>query len=92
MCELTGKIIKIFDERRISDKLTVREFVVKTNDQYPQEVLLQLANKKCDLIIDKHEGDDVRCHVNIRGRASTNRDGEKKWYTSIEAWKLEDVE
>lgn len=83
--ELTGTIVKIFDERRISEKLTVREFVIKTGDTYPQEVIMQLANAKCDQIIGMKNGDSVTAHINIRGRKGNN----EKWYNTIEAWKLE---
>ena len=85
--EIQGKIIHIFDEKRINDKLTIREFVVNTGGTYPQEVIMQLANKNCDKIIGKHVGDEITAYINIRGRKATN--GEKKWFNTIEAWRID---
>lgn len=84
--ELQGQIIHIFDEKRISDKLTIREFVIKTPGEYPQQILVQTANAKTNLIIGKKVGDVVTAHINIRGRRAGV---ENKWFNSIECWKLE---
>jgi predicted Zn-dependent protease with MMP-like domain len=84
---ISGKIIHIFDEKRISEKLTVRDIVVKTQDEYPQEIVMQLANQKCDLVIGHYPGENVTAHVNLKGRQA--KDGTKRWFNIIEAWKLE---
>lgn len=84
--EITGTIIHISDEKRINEKLTIREFVVKTEGTYPQEIIMQLANKNCDKIIGKHVGDEITAHINIRGRKASNGD---KWFNTIECWKID---
>ncbi len=83
--EIVGTLHKIFDERRITDNFTIREFVVKVDDgQYTQEILCQCVNKKVDLIIGFKPGERVAVSINLRGKEKNG-----KWYNQIEAWKIE---
>lgn len=85
--QVSGTIERIFDARQITEKFSVREFVVKTTDgQYPQMVVLQLMNEAGEKI-DSHEvGDEVTVHFNLRGRAS-KKDG--RFWNTLAAWKIE---
>ena len=87
--ELTGTIKAIFQEERKSDKFVVREFVVTTepDSPYPQHVILQLSNAKCDLIIGKKPGDKVICSINIKGREWNGPNG-IKYFNTIECWQI----
>ena len=85
--EITGTIVHIFETKKVNDKLTIREFVVNTGGNYPQEILMQLANKNIDKLNDKDVQDTVTVHINIRGRKASN--GDNKWFNTIEAWKID---
>jgi hypothetical protein len=85
---IDGTIEYIFPEKHVSDGFNIREFVVNTGGQYPQTIICQLTNSRCDLIIGKHIGDKVLAHVNIRGRKAK---GETKYYNQIDCWKLEKI-
>ena len=65
------------------------EFVVKTNDQYPQLIQLQANKDKADNVIKYNKvGDIVDCSINLRGREWTNPQGEVKYFNTIECWKV----
>lgn len=87
---ITGTIRKIYDERRISEKFNTRDFVLTIggDSPYPQPILLTLVNNNCDLIIGKHEGDEVECCINFKGREWTNQNGETKYFNTIECWRI----
>lgn len=89
--EVQGEIIFKKDVQVVSEKFRKREFVVKTQDQYPQEILLQLVQDKCELVNNFAVGSVVKCHINIRGRGFVNKEGVKQWFNSLEAWKIEMV-
>lgn len=82
--EIKGTIIEIMDTVQVTDKFKKREFVVKTESEYPQEIILQLGQSKCDLIDNFKIGQDVTAHINIRGRKSGDR-----WWNTIECWKID---
>jgi len=91
--EVTGTIIEIFETQEISDKFKKRELILKTNDQYPQELSIQLTQDRCD-IIEKYDivkDDFVKVSINLRGREWTSPKGERKWFNTIDAWKIENL-
>lgn len=88
--EITGTIILIKDAQQVSEKFRKKEFVIKTDDQnYPQEILLELVQDKCEIINSYREGSQVKAHINIRGRSFINKQGVKSWFNSIACWKME---
>ena len=86
--ELTGKLVIKYDIQQISEKFKKREFVIKTDDKYPQFITLQLVNDKCGLIDPVSVGDDITVQININGR-EYQKDGQTRYFNSIEAWKIE---
>lgn len=91
--EVTGNITQIFEEQVISEKFKKREFVITTNEQYPQEIIIQLTQDRCRLIEDSDVmlNDFVKVSINLRGRQYTNANNETKWFNSIDAWKIENL-
>ena len=61
MSELTikGAIKLINPIKVISDKFSVREFVITTADKYPQEVIFQTVNDRMDVIAPYGQGQVV---------------------------------
>lgn len=82
--ELRGTIFQIFPPQTITPKLTKSEFILKTEDQYPQEIKIELINQNTALINKYKVGDKVSVDLNIRGRKASNG----QWYNSIQAWKI----
>lgn len=91
MSELTlkGRIAAIFDKEQITDTFSKREFVVETDEQYPQSVKFELTQAKCDDIDNYKVGEELTVHFNIRGRKWTNKQNEDKYFVSLNAWRLE---
>lgn len=87
--DLKGKITVINAKHQVSEKFAKREFVIETTeDKYPQTILLQLTQDRCELLDSHAVGEVVTCSINIRGRAWTNQQGETKYFNTIEVWKI----
>lgn len=79
-----GKLHKVFDEEQKSDNFKAREFVVETDEKYPQFIKFQLVQDKCSLIDGHREGDQVNVSFDLRGREWNG-----KYFTNLQAWKIE---
>lgn len=90
---LQGKLHKKFDTKQISASFRKREFVIEfvENPLYPQYVLLQLIQDKCDLIDSYEEGTMLEVAFNLRGREWTSPQGEVKYFNSLDAWRVTPV-
>lgn len=81
---MTGTIEKIGQKEIKSEKLTVREIVIRTGtDQFPELVPMQLKNDKCSLVDMANVGDSIEVSFNIRGREWNG-----KYFTNLEAWQV----
>ncbi|MEW6470437.1 MAG: DUF3127 domain-containing protein [Bacteroidota bacterium] len=90
--DITGTIKVIHKEEKVNDNFTKRVFVITDNSsQYPQIIPFELVKDKCSLIDKFKVGDEVKVHFNIRGREWTSPKGEIKYFTSLNAWRIENV-
>lgn len=86
--KVTGNIKVIKDTITVSDKFQKREFVVTTNDMYPQEILIQMTQDKCEVLNGYKVGQNVEVDINLRGREWTSPQGEVKYFNTIEGWRI----
>lgn len=86
---IAGTLFKILPLKTISDKLSITEFWIKTDGQYPQYITLQAKNDKAQQLDGVNIGDAITAHINIEGRLWTNPQGEEKAFNSLTLWKLE---
>lgn len=91
MSEVIGKIEIIKNTIEVSGSFKKREFVVTSSEQYPQSILMEMTQDKCDLLNQFKVGDDVNVSYNLRGRSWTNPQGEVKWFNTIQAWKISKI-
>src|SRR5690554_1676529 len=90
MFSITGKLIVKNDTEQITDTFKKREFVISDEgSQYPQEIMFQLVQDKCDLIDSFNVGDEMKVNFNIRGRRWESPQKETKFFVSLDAWRLE---
>jgi hypothetical protein len=83
--DLTGTVKLVQDARTISDKFTVREFVVTVDDgKYPQDIVLQFVNDKVGMLDNVQSGQEVTVSFDIRGREYNGR-----YFNNLNAWKIE---
>lgn len=87
--EITGKVHHLGDEINVTASYNKRELVLKTDEQYPQLILIEFGQGKCNEYLDKlNHGDVVTVGINIRGREWINPQGEAKYFNSIAGWKV----
>jgi len=88
--EVTGKIKLINDEQTFgASGFRKREMVITTNEQYPQMLMIEFVQDKCDLLNNYQVGQDVKIAINLRGREWINPEGVAKYFNSIQGWRIE---
>ena len=83
--QVKGTLLKILDRETISEKFSKQTVIVRTKEEYPQEIPIEFTNARIDLIKGYKEGTDVDISINLRGREWK---GNNKWFASIEGWKI----
>ena len=88
--EVIGKI-KLINETQTfgASGFRKREMVVTTNEQYPQMIMIEFVQDKCDLLNNYQVGQDVKVSINLRGREWINPEGVAKYFNSIQGWRIE---
>ncbi len=87
--EVVGKIKLINDTQTFGNNgFRKRDLVVTTDEQYPQMILVEFVQDKCDLLNTFKIGDDVTININIRGREWINPEGVAKYFNSIQGWRI----
>ena len=90
MFKFQGKIKVINETQVISEKFKKREFVVTdTSSMYPQDVMFQSVQDKCDMLNGYAVEDQVEVSFNLRGREWTSQDGVVKYFNTLDAWRIE---
>jgi hypothetical protein len=90
--EVVGKIKLLGDVQTFgqADKpFLKRELVVTTEEQYPQMIMIEFVQDKCDLLNNYKVGQDVKVSINLRGREWINPQGEVKYFNQIQGWRIE---
>ena len=88
--ELQGSI-KLIGETKTygANGFRKREIVVTTEEQYPQDLLVEFIQDKCDLLSQFSPGQKVTIGINLKGREWTSPQGEVKYFNSIQGWRIE---
>ena len=74
--EVIGKIKIIGDVQTFgANGFQKRELVVTTDDQYPQMIMIEFVQDKCNLLNNYSVGQDVKVSINLRGRNGLIRKG-----------------
>lgn len=90
MSEVTGKIKMVGDTQTFEEKgFRKRELVVTTEEQYPQHILIEFVQDKCDLLDAYRLGENVKVGINLRGREWVNPQGETKYFNSVQGWRID---
>ncbi len=90
--EVQGKIKMVGETKTFGNNgFRKREVVVTTEEQYPQHILIEFVQDKCDLLNDYSEGQPVKIGVNLRGREWVNPQGETKYFNSVQGWRIENL-
>jgi len=82
--ELTGTIVKFYETKTFPSGFSIQEFVVRTDERYPQEILVQAAKEKIDTLKNFKENDVVKVKFNLRGREYNGRH-----FVSLDMWAMD---
>ena len=88
-----GTLYKKFDTVQVTDKFKKREFVVEMVDgAYTQLIKFQMVQDNCEKLDGFNEGDQMEVSFNLRGREWTNKGGEVKFFSNLDAWRIDKVQ
>lgn len=91
--EIQGRIKQIFPSQMIGQNgFEKRDLVITTIEQYPNDIIIQFTQQRCDLLDSLQVGQNVKVYINIRGREWTSPQGEIKYFNTIEGWKIEVIQ
>ena len=85
--EMKGKVKKIFEQQDFPSGFYKREFVITTEEQYPQDVKFTTVKERTEQIAKLQEGDAVLVKFDIRGNEYND-----KFYVDLNAWRVESGE
>ena len=90
---IKGKVLEIFPVQQVRESFRKREFVIefRENPQYAEYIKFEFLQEKCDLLNDYKPGDEVEIQFNLKGRIWTNPQGEKVYFNSLQAWRIDKV-
>lgn len=69
-----------------------RELIIVTEEQYPQTISFDFTQGNCELLNNYQVGQVVKITFDIRGREWTNPQGEVKYFNSLVAWRIANVD
>jgi len=85
--KLSGKIKMIGEVQNFDSGFVKREFVITTNEQYPQDVKFEVVKEKAtDFEQYNKVGDNVDVKFNVRGNEYNG-----KYYVSLQSWHVAKV-
>lgn len=87
--EVTGRVKIVGPVQEISASFKKRELIITTEEQYPQVLAIEFTQDKGDLINDYQPGELVRVSINLRGREWVSPQGDTRYFTSIQGWRIE---
>lgn len=87
--EILGNIIFIGETQQISEKFKKREFVIETDEQYPQQIKLQFEGDKCSILDNYDIGQQATVYFNLRGRSYTDKQNQTQYANTLQAWKIQ---
>lgn len=78
--EIVGTIKIVMDVQTFASGFTKREFVITTEDNYPQEVKFECIKERCALLDNVQVGERVKVHFRVRGNEYKER-----YYVNLQA-------
>tara|TARA_B100001287_G_scaffold115233_2_gene96908 strand:- start:2860 stop:3237 length:378 start_codon:yes stop_codon:yes gene_type:complete len=91
--EVSGLIKFIGEVKEISATFKKRELVIKTDEQYPQTILIEFVQDKTDLLNKCKVGQSIKVNINLRGREWENpQTKEIKYFNTIQGWRIESID
>ena len=82
------------DTQQVTETFRKREFVLEYSDNpmYPQYIKFELIQDRVQLVDNVEVGDKVDVTFNLRGREWTAPDGAKKYFNTLDCWRIQKIE
>lgn len=81
--ELIGTVKLIEPEQTFSSGFSKREFVITTEEKFPQDVKMECVKEKVEQLAGLSLGDQVKVSFNVRGNEYKGR-----YYVNLQAWRV----
>lgn len=86
---ITGRVLEIFPVQKINEKFSKREFVIETDEQYPQTIKLECTGKSISLSDNIEINQNIEVQANLKGSKWTNRDtNNTSYFTALSVWRI----
>jgi single-strand DNA-binding protein len=82
--EISGKVKLVMETQTFASGFAKREFVITTQEKFPQDVKLECLKDKTALLDNLAEGQSVKVQFDINGREYNGR-----YFVNLVAWKVE---
>jgi single-strand DNA-binding protein len=82
--EISGTLKKIMERQDFPSGFYKQEFVVTTEERFPQDIKLDCLKEKVELLQPFKEGDRIKVAFDLRGREWNER-----YFVDLSAWKIE---
>jgi len=86
---IKGTIKKIYPTQQINDTFKKREFILVTDEKYPQTIKFELTQKKTEFLDDIKKQVNATVYFNVRGRDWINKENKTVYFVSLNVWKIE---
>tara|TARA_R110001632_G_scaffold61599_4_gene148491 strand:+ start:693 stop:1082 length:390 start_codon:yes stop_codon:yes gene_type:complete len=90
---VTGTIVSIGETKEITQKFKKREIVIKTDAEPDKPWMsnvygMELTQDRCDMADPFAPGERVTVEANVKGREWLNKEGQPKYFVSLDIWKI----
>lgn len=91
---LQGTLHDVLETQDVSATFRKREFVVAYTEQAGSRSITQLVKfeavqERCELLDSFRTGEAVEVAFNLKGREWVSPKGEKKYFTTLDAWRIQ---
>ena len=91
--KIQGKLTRKTDVQQITDTFKKREFVITTDEQYPQTINFEIIQDRVNLIDGFEPGEDIEVYFNLRGREwQKDANSEVRVFNSLHAWRIQKLQ
>ena len=88
--EIQGRVKTIFAIETVGQNgFQKRDLVITTEEQYPNDIIIQFTQSKCALLDTLQVGQRVKVHFNLQGREWISPQEEVKYFNTVVGWKIE---
>ncbi len=82
--QLSGTIKEILEPQTFASGFSKREFVVTSDDKFPQDIKFECLKEKAAILDNAKVGDRVTVQFDINGREYNGR-----YFVNLNAWRLD---